>query len=248
MKLLLRGYLKKDNYQPKSNRKSLGSYDIDFLEYSHFYKQMIYKLTQTYGKVDLYFSTYDTTPKKYLNKIKKEFNPKDIFLCSEVQSSQFSTVCEALHKTPFTDAGKDELIMLFRSDILMSDLLIEQLRKFKFGRKNLLYTLCRDKDQQGKLANQMDIFHAFYPLILTEVRNWMCQGNASAHGIEKIFGVEPIFDINKYNWLDTKEGYDDYINKGLIKDLFSTWHGVENTYFGHEKYADFRLKHIHKSK
>ena len=242
MKLLLRGYVKKDNYQPKSKRKLFGSYDIDFLEYSYLYKKMIDELTIRYGEVDLYFSTYDTTPKAYLEKIEKELKPKDIFLCSEVQSSQFTTVCDALNKTPFTDAGKDELIIIFRSDILMSDLLIKKLCEFKFSRKNLLYTLCRDKNKAGKLANQMDIFHAFYPLILKEVKGWMCQGHESAHGIEKIFGVEPIFDINEYSWLDTKEGYNDYIDKGLIKDIFSTWHGIENTYYGHEKYIDFKIR------
>ena len=245
MILILRGYLKKDNYIAGSTRKKHGEYDIDFLEYANFYQDLIKQL-KLKSKVKLYFTSYESTPKKYLEKIKEDFKPEAIFLCSEEQSTQFTSVCNALHQHEITTAWHDELIMVLRSDILMTPKLINQICDFEYNRKNLLYVLSRDKNNEGKIGNLIDIFHAFYPLIMPEVRRWMCQDNKTAHHIEKDSAVEPIFDIMKNDWLDKKESLKEYLEDGLIRPLYSTWSGTENTFFMNEKYMDYKVRTMKK--
>lgn len=252
MFLVLRGHLNK-RYTPYSARaKTIGDYDIDIFQYADFYHKLIIRLNNHYpNEVKLCFVTYDTTGDEYLKRVEKEFNPFNIYLASESKSNQFSTVCNALHHKPFTTCSADELILVLRSDILMTDNFIDRICTYPFHeKKNLLYTACQDRKidwskeykKVTPIANHVDVFHGFYALILTEVRKWMCSGQPNAHQIHTKFGVQPIFDINKTKWLHHKEGMIDYLEYGRIKQLYSTWSGLDKTYFINEKYSDYKAR------
>jgi hypothetical protein len=235
--LILRGYLKKNNYQPKSKRKkTIEKYDIDFLEYSYFYERLLNQLKKKY-KVNLFFATYDTTPTTYLNEIKNKFDPQGIFLSQEIDSTQFSTTCDALQDKYFKETNN--LTFILRSDILMTDLFISKLCDYEFKNKSKLYTTCQDQGQQGNVLNHVDIFHACHSDVLKNITEWMCKGYPNAHFIYKYFECEPLFNIKEYNWLKG-EGWYDYIDKGLIKALYSTWSGVNDTWYINQKYKDYK--------
>lgn len=251
LNLILRGFLYKKNYKPGSKRSQVyESYDIDFLEYCDLYTKLISQLEQRY-KINLFFASYSSTPNSYIKKIKKIFNPKEMLLYKEKESSQFTTVCNALNEKHFM-SDDSSLIFIIRSDLLITDLFISKLCEYNFEDKHRLYTISQDQNQNGNLSNHIDIFHAFYPEILYKFINWIQKGPAdkknrkdgwprTAHYICEDFNCQTLFNIKEYDWLKG-EGWYDYIDKGLIKDLYSTWSGVDNTWYKHETYKDFRLK------
>lgn len=254
MFLILRGYVNKKNYIPSSARKLSvsDSYNIDIFQYAEFYHKLITELNKYYPRqVKVCFVTYDTTGDEYLKRIEKEFNPFHISLTSETKSNQFSTVCNALHNNVFTTSNEDEFFLILRSDILMTDNLIDKICTYPFHqKKNLLYTICQDREIDWSreyksvtpVTNHVDILHGFYSLILPEVRKWMCVGHVHAHQIHHKFGVQPMYDIEKTKWLDTKQAMIDYMERGMIKPLYSTWSGYDTTYFIHDKYIDYKKR------
>lgn len=254
MFLILRGYVNKQNYTPSSARaiQTAGPYDIDIFKYADFYHKLIIRLNNSYpNQVKVCFVTYDNTSDEYIKRIEREFRPFNITLASESKSNQFSTVCNALHNSPFATSREDEFFLILRSDILMTDTFIDRICTYPFHqKKNLLYTACRDRkidwtrkyEKITPIANHVDVFHGFYSLILTEVRKWMCQGHLHAHQIHDKFAVQPIFDIEKTKWLDDRQAMIDYMEKGMIRHLYSTWSGYNSTYFIHDKYIDYKVK------
>lgn len=114
--IILRGFLFKPNHTPYSSRRLIAkSYNIDFFKMGiEPYIDLINKLQKKYI-VNIYFSTYDTTPSETINEIKKTFTNAEIILSPEINSYQFTTTSNALKKINI-DA---DFTIVLRSDLIL---------------------------------------------------------------------------------------------------------------------------------
>jgi len=163
IRLIIRGFLYKENWTPISSRKKRNKdYTIDFLQCQDGYAKLISKLRETYD-VSVYFTTYDTTPKNTVKLISKIFNPCSFFFSKEEKSSQFTTSKKALDSLPNEEGY---LNILLRSDMRMTDLFIEKICNFNYtAHKNALIVLCKESTIKDKV---IDVFQCFYD---NDIRN-----------------------------------------------------------------------------
>jgi len=157
VRLIIRGFLYKENWTPISSRKARNSnYTIDFLQCQDGYLKLISQLRKTYD-VSVYFTTYDTTPANTVKSISKIFEPCSFFFSEEHNSSQFTTSKKALDSLPAIDGC---LNILLRSDMKMTDLFIDKICNFNYRKNQLaLYVLCKEARKPQKV---IDVFQCFY--------------------------------------------------------------------------------------
>jgi hypothetical protein len=152
LNIIIRGFLYREYWTPLSIRKIyVKNYTIDFLKCAEGYKKLISKLNDKYN-ITLYFTTYDTTPSEILDTIKQEFNPKDIFISEEKNSSQFTT-----SKTILSELLNNEaLTLLIRSDIIITEKFINSIYEYDFN-NDFLYVLCMEYGRNKVI----DVVHIF---------------------------------------------------------------------------------------
>jgi hypothetical protein len=155
--IIVRGFLYKKNWRPLSTRKRKGIYTIDFRNNYEPYKQLFLKLKYKYN-TKIYFSTYDTTPNNIINHVIKEFDPENIFLSSEINSSQFTTAVKAIK----TIEDHSDLTLLIRSDLYLFDSFIDFICDYDYAicdndpaLRKPLYLLSKEKNNK----KSVDIFH-----------------------------------------------------------------------------------------
>jgi hypothetical protein len=156
--IILRGFLYKENWRPLSSRRRNGRYTIDFRNNYESYKQLFLKLKYKYN-TKIYFSTYDTTPSNIIYHVIQEFNPENIFLSPERNSSQFTTAVKAIK----TIEEHSDLTLLIRSDLYLFDSFIDFICDYDYAicdndpaLRKPLYLLSREKKRKYK---SIDIFH-----------------------------------------------------------------------------------------
>jgi len=170
---IFRGYLYKENWIPVSVRGRFfghGPYNIDFTKKSYIeHLNLINNLKEKYD-VQLYFSTYDTTPENVISFVNEKFNPKEIILSPEKNSNQFTTLRTALHKIK-KEEGAPSLTMVLRPDIFITDKLISLIVNFEYG-DDRLYVLCREHNRNYFI----DIFHCFSNNIFDSFSQYLTNG------------------------------------------------------------------------
>lgn len=178
--IIIRGFLYRENWTPLSNRRrKFKNYTIDFLQCADDYKKLLKKLREKYN-INLYFTTYNTTPHKQIEKIMNEFNPHTVFLSEEFKSSQFTTVKTVLESNEIKN--NNNFLFILRSDMYINDKLIDLIYNHIFN-DNILYVLCKENNKQDKV---IDIFHAFSPELKTKFYNYISiPGLKDAHRIHK---------------------------------------------------------------
>jgi len=154
LNIIIRGFIYRENWTPISVRKKIiQNYTIDFFKCCNGYIDLIDKLQKKYD-LDLYFTTYDTTPLSVLNNIRKQFNPKDIFISKELNSSQFTTTTTALKNLLANTISKNILSLIIRSDIIIEKKLIDTIYNSSFN-EDKLYVLTKEKNRDRVI----DIIH-----------------------------------------------------------------------------------------
>lgn len=157
LRIIIRGFLYRTNWTPLSSRKDRNSdYTIDFLQCQDGYIKLINKLKQKY-EVSVYFSTYDTTPKKIIKSISNTFDSCIFFLSSETGSSQFTTSKFALDSLP---SEENCLNMLLRSDMRITDLFIDSVCNAHYT-GGAIHVLCEEKNKK-KPKKVIDVIQLFY--------------------------------------------------------------------------------------
>lgn len=155
-RLILRGFLYRENWTPLSSRKQRNSnYTINFLECYNGYQKLVKKLKTKYT-LSLHFTTYNTTPKNIINSVEKLFNPDSFFFTEELGSSQFSTTKTALSELDYIGGCMN---ILLRADMNITDLFIDEIINFDFYQKDALYVLCKEKNNQDKVIDTLQIFY-----------------------------------------------------------------------------------------
>jgi hypothetical protein len=209
--LIIRGFLYKPNWLPLSTRKRYtGKYTIDFFKYSDFYKKLIQALKTKYN-VNLFFSTYDTTPEENLKQICNLFSPVNIFLSPELNSTQFTTVYKALKEPSILNNSNIKL--LIRSDILVTPYLINTLLSQSKLNKNILYVLCKEKVNNDKVIDILHLFHG--DKILSDLTDYFSIPRKHAHNIHKKIYTKILTHNNAHNCFRTED----------CKEFFSIFEG-----------------------
>jgi len=158
VRLILRGFLYKENWTPLSTRKQRNSnYTINFLKCYDGYQKLVNKLKSKY-KLSLYFTTYNITPKNIINSVDKLFDPDSFFFTEEIGSSQFSTTRTALSELEYIEGCMN---ILLRADMTITDLFIDEIMNFNFDQKDSLYVLCKEinKNKEDKVIDTLQIFY-----------------------------------------------------------------------------------------
>lgn len=187
--IIVRGFIYRKNWTPLSKRKKyIRNYTINFFDTENNFKKTIDKLSEKYD-VNLYFSTYDTTPQEYIEKLKEIFPYCKIIISPEKYSSQFTTVVTALnHIKGICDST--DMILLLRSDIIIKEPLINVISNHSFD-KDILYVLAKEqcvtrtKKEIRRTRNiTIDVIQIFYGSHLMRILDYFCQPKLkSAHKI-----------------------------------------------------------------
>lgn len=106
---ILRGFLYKKDWKPNSEVGKKYTYTQDIKKYWKYHKKLIDILSQKY-KVDIYFITYDITPKEYINWAN---NIGKVILVPFKDSTQFETLSIGLKKIQEYD-----ILVINRTDII----------------------------------------------------------------------------------------------------------------------------------
>jgi hypothetical protein len=209
--LIIRGFLYRTNWTPISTRRRRNPlYTVDFLKCYDRYMLLIEKLRVLYN-VNLYFTTYDSTPDNHIRAIQNLMNPVDIFISPEKKSSQFTTTKTALSKLILNNYNNDNIKMLIRSDILVTDYFIDLVCKHNFI-KNILYVLCKEKNKGDKV---IDVFHVFYgDELLPKVQEYFSTTRIHAHHIHKKIYTHTLSINGAHNCQNTE----------LCKEFYSIYH------------------------
>lgn len=184
---IVRGFLYREDWTPLSKRNQHAkNYIIDFFDTENNFKKTIDALSSKYN-ICLYFSTYDTTPKLFLQKIKDNFPGCEIIISSETGSSQFTTVIQSLKHIEKYCTNQD-LILLIRSDIIIKEPLFKLLNEYNFD-KDILYVLAKEKEVKTDIYTHnivIDILQIFYGSHLIKVLNYFSQPKlGSGHRIHR---------------------------------------------------------------
>lgn len=151
LNLVIRGFLYKENRIP-FHRSSWWPYTIDFSKVRSGYERLIKALSEKYD-VDVYFSTYDSTPYDFLDSL-KDFPRFKSFVFSEEKSSvQFTTASAALSAIP------KELTLLIRSDLIMTEEFIYEICNKNYA-ESCVYAFSRNSDLRGRAYDNIyDLIH-----------------------------------------------------------------------------------------
>ena len=184
---IVRGFLYRENWTPLSKRNQHAkNYTIDFFDTENNFKKTIDMLSTKYN-ISLYFSTYNTTPEIFLQKVKDNFPGCEIIISPEKDSSQFTTVIQSLKHIEKYCTPQD-LILLIRSDIIIKESLFNLLNKYNFD-KDILYVLAKErKVKKDKYTHNIviDILQIFYGSNLIKVLNYFSRPKlGSAHRIHR---------------------------------------------------------------
>lgn len=206
--VIVRGFLYKENWVPISNHRKGLKYTIDFLNIMESYKTLLEELSKKYN-ISLYFSTYETLPKKKRKSIEKEFvdYSPTFFLSEEKGSTQFTTPIHALKK--LSQNGNNKL--LIRGDLIITEKLIGVLIDAKItDNVRVLF-------KSGELVN--DTVHLIHstkakPLIEFFTKNKISGHKLHQH-IETTYMVSIPYKANTYNVSQYYEIYDSTIHKDV---------------------------------
>lgn len=196
--LIIRGFLYRPNWTPISTRKTRHPlYTIDFLKCYDRYMLLIEKLSLKYN-INLYFTTYDSTPNNHIKTIQSLMNPVDIFISPEKESTQFTTTKTALNKPILNNHN---IKMLIRSDILLTDYFINLIFEHNFS-ENILYVLCKERNPRDRV---IDVFHVFYgDELLPKVQKYFSIPRRDAHRIHKEIYTKVLSINEKHNCRSTE--------------------------------------------
>lgn len=210
--IIIRGFVYRPNWVPLSTRRRwFRNYTIDFLNCSEQYKILIDKLKNKYN-INLYFTTYDTTPIEYIENIKEKFMPKQIFISKEYKSSQFTTTATALRSEEIKSS--ENFLLLIRSDLYMSDKFINIISDFNYN-DDILYVLCKEKNKRDRV---IDVLHGFSQSVKEKFYRYISIPNLKhAHKIHKnIFTLSLSVDHSCKSTDLCREFYSVYPNKEII--------------------------------
>jgi hypothetical protein len=151
LNFVIRGFLYKEDRMP-FYRKAWGSYVIDFNKVRPYYEDLVCQLSNLYD-VDVYFSTYSSTPGDMLDSLKDFPNFKSVLLTEESGSFQFTTASSALKQI------KKNLTLLIRSDLIMAEEFIDRIVNKQYG-KNCIYAFTAFSDSANRFKDNIcDIIH-----------------------------------------------------------------------------------------
>lgn len=131
LNIIVRGYLFKKDHIPQSRFKK--KYNQDFLKLIKYYKIFFLELKKKYN-INVYFVTYDNTPKEYKKLI--EENNWNIYTIPLANSKQFTGTCK------FLENNVDNTIII-RSDLIIKDTFINLVNKIEF---NYITVLSRENN------------------------------------------------------------------------------------------------------
>lgn len=154
--VILRGYLYKENWTPLSTRrKSHRNYTIDFNKCIEDYEKLILSLKQKY-EVATYVTSYDNTPDCIINTIKTKLSPRAIYLHAEQNSTQFTTLTNALSLLIKDINSISEHGLILRSDLLITNKFIELIRSTKYDSKSM-YVMCQESNKFNRTVDMVHV-------------------------------------------------------------------------------------------
>jgi hypothetical protein len=188
--LILRGFVYKENYlagaQPgpsfSGRGRRRGPYVNNFFNRIDIYRKLINKLKES-KSVDVYLSTYDTTPHYIIDGLEKTNLFNKILIFPELNSYQWTTTLGCLDYLSAKNC-KYQTYIILRNDLIdMTDLFINTLSTYNYSDKHI-YTLIKEHKRKADIdilqivpeillqdyydfINSIDNFHAhhiFYKL------------------------------------------------------------------------------------
>jgi hypothetical protein len=242
--LIIRGFLYKENWTPISGRKNrISNYTIDFFEYAEGYKKLIKALSIKY-EVNLYFTSYDTTPQSVISKINNDFEPKGIFISPEKDSYQFTTSCTALNQPEIKSF--DGMTILIRSDLFITDRFIDLICNTEYEEnKDQLYVLCKERNERDKV---IDIVQIFPKIVTNKLLQYMSNVNLAGvdlHKVHKTIYTKVL--IVQHNCFSTCQCNDFYSLKGsefteIDHEFTQTGLTIIKNFFSEAEILDYREK------
>ena len=140
LNIIVRGYLYKKNWTPISTAKiKYPNYTQDFRKLIKKYKKLFENLSKKY-QVSITFTSYDNCP-DFIKKIILK-NNWNLHLISEVNSTQFSSCCSYL------ETVDDNVNLIIRSDLILSEKLIDLLSNFDYEKCEKLTVLSKEPNRK----------------------------------------------------------------------------------------------------
>ena len=210
--LVIRGFLYRENWTPISARRTrIKNYTIDFFECADGYKKLIESLSKKY-EVNLYFTSYDTTPQSVINKINDDFKPKAIFISPEKNSYQFTTSCTALKQPEI--GSFDGMTILIRSDLFITNRFIDLICNTEYEEnKEQLYVLCKERNARDKVIDVVQIFPKIVSNKLLEYMSNKKLAGIDLHKVHKTIYTKLLI-ISHHNCSATFKCHDFFSLKG----------------------------------
>lgn len=196
---ILRGFLYKKDWKPISPIGKKYTYTQDIKKYWKYHKKLIDILSQKY-KVDIYFITYDITPKEYINWAN---NIGKVILVPFKDSTQFKTLSIGLKKIQEYD-----ILVINRTDIIYYEPFYNLVKKINDIENILLmnsvlsHTNIHNVSSNNVLSNDIffwipkksrKLFEKNLDFIIKKNKK-----DLSLHSIYKYMKVEYLFHIDKF--------------------------------------------------
>lgn len=151
--LIIRGFLFKKGKVQGCNSDGWWKYNINFLYVMPGYLRLIDRLSKKY-ELSVYISSYDTTPSKMIEYLEEVLTIKKIIICPEQDSSQFTTMYNALKEC------SDDLTFIIRSDLIVKEKLSTAICDFNYS-LDTIYAFAHENSEGGIIDdNLIDVFHA----------------------------------------------------------------------------------------
>jgi hypothetical protein len=191
---ILRGFLYKKDWKPNSEVGKKYTYTQDIKKYWKYHKKLIDILSQKY-KVDIYFITYDITPKEYINWAN---NIGKVILVPFKDSTQFGTLSIGLKKIQEYD-----ILVINRTDIIYYEPFYNLVKKINDIENILLMNrVSNNVSSNNVLSNDIffwipkksrKLFEKNLDFIIKKNKK-----DLSLHSIYKYMKVEYLFNIDKF--------------------------------------------------
>lgn len=209
--IIIRGFAYKENWIPLSTRhQTTDRYCINVLNNIQQYQKLINKLSSKYI-VKFFISTYNTTPKNILDQLSNHINIDNILFSEENGSKQYTTSI-----TAFDELDLQDLTLLLRSDIIITDKLIDIFADYEFDNEHV-YVLCFE-ERGDKIS---DFFHIIPEKRIDDINTYfkaLMMKIQHAHFLHRKVPTKTILNDRITRPVEYYKPYDSTINIQHMKD------------------------------